>query len=102
MINEHPEIVTRFLRATLKGWRTAIENPELAVSATLDYAADEYHDMQAEMFSAVIPLVHTGQDPIGWMQADMWDGMYQTLLDQDLLAQEFDVTTALATGHLNK
>ncbi len=24
----------------------------------------------------------------------MWDGMYQTLLEQDLLAQEFDVATA--------
>lgn len=94
IINGHPDMVTRFLRATLNGWRTAIENPELAVNATLRYAADEYHDMQIEMFNAAIPLVHTGEQQIGWMRPDVWDSMYQTLLDQDVLAQPFDMTTA--------
>lgn len=93
LITENPDLVTRFLRATLRGWRTAVENPETAVNDTLHYSADEYDDMQTEMFDAVIPLVHTGEDQIGWMQANVWDGMYQMLLELGLLAQPFDVTT---------
>jgi NitT/TauT family transport system substrate-binding protein len=94
LIAENPDLVTRFLRATLKGWRTAVENSQTAVNDTLRYSADEYADMQTQMFDATIPLVHTGEDPIGWMQSGVWDGMYQMLMEQELLAEPFDVTTA--------
>lgn len=100
LITENPDLVTRFLRATLKGWRTAVENPETAVEDTLRYNAAEYNDMQTEMFDAAIPLVHTGENQIGWMRAEVWEGMYQTLLDQGLLAQPLDVTTAYTTKFL--
>lgn len=100
LIAGNPDLVTRFLRATLKGWRTAIENPDTAVADTLRFAAEEYHDLQAEMFEAAIPLVHTGERQIGWMRPEVWEGMYQTLLEQDLLAQPFDVSTAYAMDFL--
>ncbi len=102
LVTDNPDLVTRFLRATLKGWRTAIENPAMAVSDTLRYTAAEYSDVQTEMFDAAIPLVHTGEDQIGWMKADVWAGMYQTLLDQGLLDQRFDVSSMYTMEFLAK
>lgn len=101
LITENPDLVMRFLRATLKGWRTAIENPEIAVAETLHYSDEQYADMQAEMFDAVISLVHTGEDQIGWMCADVWEGMYQLLGEQNLLDQPFDVNSAYTMAFLN-
>ncbi len=91
LITENPDLVTRFLRASLKGWRSAVENPDMAVNATLNYAAAEHQDMQSEMFDAVIPLVHTGEDQIGWMRDSIWQDMYVILLEQDLLNEPLDL-----------
>ena len=38
MIKSDPDLVLRFLRATLKGWTYAIENPEKAASLVVKYA----------------------------------------------------------------
>ena len=38
MISEKPDLVTRFLRASLKGWQDAIEDYRQAVTVTLKYA----------------------------------------------------------------
>jgi NitT/TauT family transport system substrate-binding protein len=84
LIAENPDLVTRF------------------VKDTSTYSAAEYDDFQAEMFSAVVPLVHTGEDQIGWMKADVWNGMYQTLLEQGLLVQPFDVTSAYTMAFLTR
>jgi len=95
MINEHPDLVTRFLRATLRGWRDAIEDPPTAVEDTLKYALEADRDLQTRMFEASVPLVFTGEDNIGWLNTEQWLAMYQMLLDQGLLDQPFEVAQAI-------
>jgi NitT/TauT family transport system substrate-binding protein len=84
-ITRKPELVTRFLRATLKGWREAIGDPVTAVNATLKYARIPDPDFQKAMMEALLPLVHTGEDQIGWMKAEAWQEMHQIMLDQGLV-----------------
>jgi NitT/TauT family transport system substrate-binding protein len=91
MIAENPGLVTRFLRATLHGWREAVENPEMAAEMTLRYAREADPEMQAEMMEASVPMIHTGEDHIGWMRAEMWQGMHDILLEQGLLAGPVDM-----------
>ena len=67
MITEHPERVSRFLRATLKGWQTAIGDPSGTVDIILKYALLKDRALQTAMFDAIIPLIHTGEGSIGWM-----------------------------------
>jgi len=93
-IKEKPELVARFLRATLKGWQEAIGNMDEAVAATLKYAHMKDPQFQAAMLEALTPLVHTGEDPIGWMKADVWEGMYRILLEQKILNAPFEVSQA--------
>jgi NitT/TauT family transport system substrate-binding protein len=91
MIAENPDLVTRFLRATLRGWREAIEEPGAAVEITLKYAREADAEMQAQMMEASLPLVHTGENQIGWMRAEVWQGTHDILLEQGLLDGPVDL-----------
>jgi NitT/TauT family transport system substrate-binding protein len=99
-IEEKPEVVTRFLKATLRGWQEAIGNAGLAVEATLKYAADADPSVQMQMLEASVPLVHTGEDYPGWMADDIWRGMYETLLEEGMLDAPFTVEKVYTMGFL--
>jgi NitT/TauT family transport system substrate-binding protein len=94
MISDNPDLVERFMRATMKGWQDAIEDYRQAVVVTLKYAHDQDSDMQTAMMEAMLPLVHTGEDQIGWMKPEIWHEMYGTLSAQGLLEKPFDVDQA--------
>lgn len=102
MIEERPDLVERFLRATLRGWRYAIENPASAVDMTLKY--DESLKWSEEMaeLEATIPLVYTGEHPVGWMEGGLWEGMQQLLLDQKVLDQPIVIDEVYTPEFLRK
>jgi NitT/TauT family transport system substrate-binding protein len=85
MIEQKHDLVERFLRASLKGWRYAIANPDEAVDTTLKYAEIKDREYQTDMFTALTPLVYTGKDHIGWMEARVWRNMHRILVDQHIL-----------------
>ena len=94
MISDNPDLVERFMRASMQGWQDAIEDYRQAVIVTLKYAHDQDSDMQTAMMETMLPLVHTGDDRIGWMKPEIWHEMYGTLLAQGLLEKPFDVDQA--------
>ena len=100
MIARHPDRVVRFLRAGLKGWREAVGDPESAVSVTLKYARLPDSRLQTAMMDAQIPLIHTGSGPIGWMEPEIWQGMYQVMMEQGLIAAPVDVQGAYSMAFL--
>ncbi|MFO7665613.1 MAG: ABC transporter substrate-binding protein [Desulfobacterales bacterium] len=102
MISDNPDLVTRFTRATLKGWQDAMEDYRQAVVFTLKYARDKDSDTQTAMMEAMLPLVHTGEDRIGWMKPNVWHEMYETLWEQGLLGKPFDVDRAYTTRFIEE
>lgn len=102
LISEKPDLVTRFLRATLRGWQDAIEDYRQAVTVTLKYAQIKDPELQTAMMEAMLPLVHTGEDQTGWMKPEVWQGMYQILLEQRLLARPFDFDQAYTLRFLKE
>jgi NitT/TauT family transport system substrate-binding protein len=102
LVTEQPDLVLRFLRATLKGHRFAVENPVAAVDASMVYADNPDVTVQESMLKASIPLIHTGKDQIGWMRADVWEEMYQMLLDQGILNQPVDLDTVYTMQFLEQ
>ena len=82
LIQQNPDLVERFLRATVKGWRYAIESPDEAVDLTLQYDPTLTRDRQTRMMAAQTPLIHTGKVNIGWMRAGVWREMQDILLEQ--------------------
>ena len=52
--------------------------------------ADLKHET-AQM-TASLPLVNTGEDHIGWMKPEIWNGMERILREQGVLTTTLDVT----------
>jgi NitT/TauT family transport system substrate-binding protein len=81
MIRDQPDLVRRFMAATVKSWNYAIENKPEAVEALLKQFPDARKDIMTRQFDASIPLIHTENSkgrPIGFT------------VDQDIKAT-FDV-----------
>jgi NitT/TauT family transport system substrate-binding protein len=100
LINSNPDLVLRFLRASLKGWRDAVENPEEAVEITLKFAREKDRELQTKMFEAQLPLVHTGEDQIGWMKSEIWEGMHKLLLEQKVIPEPVELEEVYTTRFL--
>ena len=97
-----PDQVTRFLRATLHGWQAAIEDPEAAVTATNKYVSRFHPGLQLQMMQAIVPLVHTGEQPIGWMEGKTWRETYEMLMEQDILTEPVDLDRVYTMKFLEK
>ena len=90
-IAEHPDTVRRFLLATLKGWKYALEHPEMVGSFVQKYQPDADPDLEVDKMIRTIPLVNTGEDDIGWMNAERWKTMEDTLRQQGALTGPLDI-----------
>lgn len=89
-IAKYPDLVQRFLRATVKGWTYALENPEMIGTFVQRYDPKADPELEAAKMIKSIPLVNTGEDSIGWMKSETWKGMIQTLRDEGALTQPLD------------
>jgi NitT/TauT family transport system substrate-binding protein len=86
-LREKTDIAYRFFRASMKGWKNVIENTNEAVEVTMKYAAGTDRTFQRDMIEAQMPLVHTGEHPIGWMEPEIWQSMHTILVDQGIITK---------------
>jgi len=101
-IAANPELILRFLRATLQGWQWAVENSEAAALLTLEYDPTLDGAIQTAQMEASLPLFHTGEDYIGWMRDEVWQQMHDVLLKQGLLDKPVDMDEMYTMQFLNK
>jgi ABC-type nitrate/sulfonate/bicarbonate transport system substrate-binding protein len=85
LIAKDAGLVQRFLRATLRGWTYAVENPNAASAFVQQYNPEADTALEEARMAASIPLVNTGEDFIGWMKPEVWEAMEQTLREQGIL-----------------
>ncbi len=79
-IRTQPDMLTRFLRAVLlKGLPYAVEHPAEAGPLTASYAPSVDVAHETRWMTGFIPLIDTGQDPIGWMRPEIWRHMLEVL-----------------------
>ena len=102
LIASNPDLVRRFLRATLKGWTYAVENPTAIGSMVVKYKPDADVRLQTAQMTTSLPLINTGEDHIGWMKPEIWAGMEQVLREQNVLTEPQDVTQAYTLQFLQE
>lgn len=94
MIREKPGVVRRFLKAAIKGWAWALENPEKAIDILLKYnnQADRAHELKALLKTRYLVLTDiTREKGIGWMERARWEEMQDTLIEQGILKKKMPV-----------
>jgi NitT/TauT family transport system substrate-binding protein len=102
LIASNPNLVLRFLRATLKGWTWAVENPAQVGPLVVGYKPEADAELEVAKMTASLPLVNTGEDFIGWMKPEIWNGIEQTLREQGVLTDTLDVKQAYTLQFLEE
>jgi NitT/TauT family transport system substrate-binding protein len=90
-IAEHPDLVTRFLRATLEGYAFAIEQPDAIGPLVVQYDPDADAALESAKMAASVPLIHSGSAHIGWMEPRRWEAMRDKLVELGFLAESVPV-----------
>ena len=103
LIAEQPDLITRFLKATLKGLQFSFAHPEETLDIVLRYATNEDRDhmrfmLEAEQADAVSEL--TREHGLGWMTRQQWQAFHDLLVRYDALDRELDVEQAFTPRFL--
>ncbi len=101
IIRNQPEKVLRFLRAYLRGWEWAIENPEETARIMAGLNPDFSESVQQRMMERTIPYVRP--EPgfrVGSMTMEGWELTQRVLLDQGLIGEPIDLSEAFTTEFL--
>lgn len=96
MTRNHPDVVERFVRATLKGAEFSLREPDAALASIL--VRDPRLDPALERER--IMLYNDVMNPAGTMDHAAFAETYERLLEEGVLAQEFDVREAYTTEFL--
>jgi ABC-type nitrate/sulfonate/bicarbonate transport system substrate-binding protein len=95
MLKEKPELVKKFVAATLKGWNTAIAAPEEAAKITVKFGGDKLnYDHELAMMKASIPLLKPDDKPVGFMSEAGWESAQKLLLGAEFQKQPIEVAKA--------
>jgi len=100
ILSKQPQMLTKFLRAALKGIAYARENPQEAIEITMKYAgpeADPEHQrymLETELADAQNEITQT--HGIGWQTKEQWQALANMLQEYDAMPA-VDVTKAFTT-----
>ena len=94
MIDEDPDLVQRFLRATLRGWEYVIQFPAESAGFALRFAPNLDLAHQIASIEASLPLLSSGRAPLGWMERDRWEFAARALRDHGQIMGPIDVEAA--------
>jgi NitT/TauT family transport system substrate-binding protein len=106
-LNDHPDVVAKFIRASIKGWRDYLNDPSPANAAIskLNPALNQQW-MQFTCKALREEGFVTGDDHsgtrLGRMDAARWKTMYEQLLDLKVIEKPFDPTTAYTLQFVEK
>lgn len=98
LVRDHPKLVERFLRATLKGWRYALDHPNrIADRISLDLprfyppTGPKRREFNRFQIQEVTRLSHYPVIQIGHINPDRWQRMHQTLKEAGLVSGQLDI-----------
>jgi ABC-type nitrate/sulfonate/bicarbonate transport system substrate-binding protein len=96
MLKEKPDVVRKFVAATLQGWNSAIAAPEEAAKITVKYGDKLTYDHELAMMKASVPLLKPDDKPAGFMDAAGWASAQQLLLGAGFQKDPVNVAEAFA------
>jgi NitT/TauT family transport system substrate-binding protein len=99
-LHDHPDLVAKFVRASLRGWTDYLNDPT-AANAEISKLNPAMSPDQMQFSTATLNKQHfiTGPDPtqLGHFTPDRWSTMYQQLLDLKVITNPIDPKTAYTT-----
>jgi NitT/TauT family transport system substrate-binding protein len=100
MIEEKPEVVKKFVAATLKGWSDAMAAPEEAARITVKYGSKLTYDHEFAMMKASILLLRPDEMSVGSMDEAKWRAAQDLLVKGGFQKAPIDLAKAYTTKFL--
>lgn len=102
-INERPDLVLRFLRATIKGVKYTVENPADALESLLkrDTNLDKELNLKRQLAYNTVTS-NSSEFPAGYMDKKMFQETYDRLVEEKVIVSDFDVSEVYTTEFLQK
>lgn len=106
-LQQHPEVVGKFVRASLRGWHDYLEHPD-DINAAIAKLNPAMSKAQMQFSYEALRDQHfiTGDDPtgndLGRLDPARWNSMYQQLLELKVIQKPFDPATAYTLQFMPK
>jgi len=100
-INSNPKLVDNFVQATLDGWQYTLEHEDEAVDIVMHYAVNNNLAHERYALRTSLPLINTGDVPIGYMDEAGWNNVKQSLLLQKRNVSSANVSDCYTTQFIN-
>jgi NitT/TauT family transport system substrate-binding protein len=106
-LRQHPDVVTKFVRASIRGWHEYLKDPTAAHSAveklnpalTPEWVQFSWQALRDGHF--VEGDDRTGAQ-LGQMETERWDTLYKQLIELKVIENEFDPSTAYTMEFIPK
>ncbi len=93
LIDEKPEMVQKFIRATLRGYQYAIENTQEAANYAHKYNEQGNPQYELAAIQAMIPLIDNGVGAIGEMDENVWQSTLDIMNEFKLISGSVDLNS---------
>ncbi len=105
LVEQQPDLLVRFLKATLRGVAVAQANPEAATDIVMRYAPQEERPHQIAMLQSELEMAGgpvADQFGLGWTTREQWQTLQDSLLQYGGLERPIDVSTAFTDQILRR
>lgn len=100
---ENPELITKFLRASIRGWREAMAHPKEAVDAVMKVAPTLDRAHQEFMLTEAYRLMTEGKaktEGLFWIDPQAIQATQDFLLNNEVISKPVDVATVFDASFL--
>ncbi len=94
LIDENPELVEKFMKATAKGYEFAIQKPEEAASILLDNAPELDQELVIASQKWLADKYQAGAESWGLQKREVWQSYAEWLYERDLIEGLLEVDKA--------
>ena len=102
-LKENPDLIKRFLRASLRGWQHAVDHPEDAVAAYMAARPESDEAFNRANFKYLIPLLQsadTQQQGLGAQTKAKWQQTQDILHSLGMIDQKVDLNLLYTTAFM--
>ena len=99
---ENPEVVSAFLRATERGYRAVIQDPEGSADTLLQYAPEIGREHAVASISYLTAFFLDQGEPWGLMDDEPWESFATFMDDAGLLPRPLDFRSAYTNAYLSE
>src|SRR5699024_4063024 len=101
-IADDPEMIEKFIKAAVKGYEFAIEEPEESADILIDNVLDINAELVHESQKWLADKYQDDASEFGIQETERWEKVKDFMVDHELINSNFDIQQAFTNDFLPK